>query len=191
KDTSLMGYFNREFLGGKWIHFQDQPHLGYMSWRDPPVNSLRAIKLNHLIIPDTVIMSVSVEESESVWPTETRAATLPQFNIFSQRKHYFEIFNQGGDPFDYTITTDQPWIILSQTSGTIEKEERIYANIDWSKVTKGLSTGNITINGPDSQVSIKVEAFNPKEISKETLRGFVETNGYVSIEAEHYSKKHK
>ena len=34
-DTSLMGYYNREYAGGKWNHFMDQTHLGYKSWVDP------------------------------------------------------------------------------------------------------------------------------------------------------------
>lgn len=41
-DTSLMGYFNRDFAGGRWNHFMDQSHLGYTSWADPPFNSPRA-----------------------------------------------------------------------------------------------------------------------------------------------------
>ena len=48
-DTSLMGYYNRIFAGGKWNHFMDQAHLGYTSWRDPPVNSLQAIRLKTLV----------------------------------------------------------------------------------------------------------------------------------------------
>ena len=47
-----MGYFNRDFAGGKWKHFMDQSHLGYTSWADPPVNSLRAIKLKESEVPD-------------------------------------------------------------------------------------------------------------------------------------------
>jgi hypothetical protein len=35
---------------------------------------------------------------------------------------------------------------------------------------------------------VKVTVLNPREITPANLRGFVETDGYVSIEAEHYSK---
>lgn len=188
-DTSLMGYFNRDFAGGKWMHFQDQTHLGYTSWNDPPVNSLRAIKLKQVTVPDSAIMGVSVEESESVWPEETKEAVLPQFSVLSQKPHYFEIFNQGGIPFNYIISADKPWIKLSKTTGTIEKEERFWANIDWANLPKGLSSGTITIKGTNKEVSIKVNAFNTQEITRESLQGFVEENGYVSIEAEHFSNK--
>ena len=31
--------------------------------------------------------------------------------------------------------------------------------------------------------------FNPQEPARDSLEGFVEADGYVSIEAEHYTKK--
>ena len=40
-DTALMGYYNRVYAEGRWRHFMDQAHLGYISWADPPENSLR------------------------------------------------------------------------------------------------------------------------------------------------------
>ena len=55
-DTALMGYYNRTFAGGKWNHFMDQAHLGYNNWADPPFNSLRAIKLSRIEVPETASM---------------------------------------------------------------------------------------------------------------------------------------
>ncbi len=60
-----MAYFNHDFAGGKWNHFMDQTHLGYTSWNDPPRNSLRAIKLAEIDVPDAAAMGVAVEGSES------------------------------------------------------------------------------------------------------------------------------
>ena len=64
-------YFNRSFLNGKWNHFMDQSHLGYTSWNDPPHNSLRAIDLKEIKIPDSPILGVAIEGSEEVWPGES------------------------------------------------------------------------------------------------------------------------
>jgi hypothetical protein len=36
---------------------------------------------------------------------------------------------------------------------------------------------------------VKVTAFNPRELTPQSLRGFVETGGYVSIEAAHFTAK--
>jgi hypothetical protein len=46
----------------------------------------------------------------------------------------------------------------------------------------------VRIAGAGSDSTVKLTANNPREITPGTLHGFVEGDGYVSIEAEHYSK---
>lgn len=189
KDTSMMGYYNREFAGGRWSHFMDQSHLGYTSWADPPVNSLRAIKLQEIKGQENAVMGVSIEGSEAVWPGEETKALLPELDIFNRQNRYIDIFNKGLKAFEFSISTDKPWIILKKTRGTIEKEERIWLTIDWEKVPKGKNNGELKISGTGSDVTISVPVFNPAEITPSALQGFVESEGYVSIEAEHFSKR--
>ena len=38
-------------------------------------------------------------------------------------------------------------------------------------------------------MTVNVTAFNPSEPTRDSLQGFVEGDGYVSIEPEHYTKK--
>jgi hypothetical protein len=186
-DTALMGYFNRTFAGGKWKHFMDQTHLGYTNWADPPFNSLRAINLNRIDVPETAIMGVSVEGSEKSWPGADMPPALPQFDIFNRQERYIEVFNKGKEPFEYTITADNPWIILSHTGGTVTGEQRIGVQVDWSMLPYGRHDGAITVNGTDSEVKVILSAFNPALPQAATLKGFVEADGYVSIEAEHFT----
>jgi hypothetical protein len=47
----------------------------------------------------------------------------------------------------------------------------------------------LTVSGAQVDVSVKVDAFNPTDVDRETLQGFVEGEGVVSIEAEHYTRK--
>lgn len=188
-DTSLMGYFNRSFLNGKWNHFMDQTHLGYTSWNDPPQNSLRAINLKEIEIPDEAKMGVAVEGSEIVLPDDQKEIFLPQFDAFNQQQHYIDIFNKGKLPFGFTANTDCPWLILSESKGTIEKDKRLWVSIDWSKIPSGKSNGSILVNGAGESVIINIDAFNPVEPTRESLQGFVEGEGFVSIEAEHFTNK--
>ena len=189
EDTTMMGYFNRSFLDGKWNHFMDQTHLGYTSWKDPPNNSLRAIELKEIDIPDSAILGVAIEGSEVVWPGEQSEAVLPSFDKFNQQQHYIEIFNKGKIPFNFTISTNSPWIKLSETSGNIEKEKRIWISIDWTKAPKNLCSSIVKITGANNDVIVKIESFNPDKISRKSLNGFIEAEGLVSIEAEHYTNK--
>ena len=47
----------------------------------------------------------------------------------------------------------------------------------------------MTLAGAGTNVTVKVNAFNPTEVTRDSLHGFVEGDGFVSIEAEHYTRK--
>ncbi len=189
EDTSMMGYFNRSFLDGKWNHFMDQTHLGYTSWNDPPHNSLRAINLKEIEVPDEASMGISIEGSDEVWQNKNDEAVLPQFDVFNRQRHYIDVFNKGIVPFEFNASASNPWVKLSGNKGTVEKDKRIWVNIDWSKAPKGLNNATVKLTGTNENVVVKLQTFNPVELSPKTLKGFVEGNGFVSIEAEHYTKK--
>lgn len=187
-DTILMGVYNRTLAGGKWNHFMDQAHLGYTSWADPPENSLRALKLKEIVIPTAAKPGVAIEGSESVWPGSENRPVLPEFDVYKKQSRYIDIFNKGKTPFDFTAETSGQWVIISETSGRIEKEKRLLVSIDWSKVHEVSSTGTIKISGAGATVLINLAAFKPSRPVPDSLRGFVESEGVVSIEAEHFSK---
>jgi hypothetical protein len=74
--------------------------------------------------------------------------------------------------------------------GTVEKEQRLWVNVDWQKAPKGSSTGTVRITRPGTNtVAVRVNVFNPIEPTRDSLKGFVEADGTVSIEAEHYTRK--
>ena len=97
--TNLMAFFNKTLAGGKWDHFMDQPVLGYTSWRDPPTDSLRAIKLTEVAVPE-----------------------------------------------------------------------------------------GATVSNANTQVTVKAGAVNRTNITRDSLEGFLEGEGVVSMEAEHFTK---
>ena len=187
-DTSLMGYFNRVFANGKWNHFMDQSHLGYTNWADPPYNSLRAIKLNQVELLPYAEMGVSIEGSEAVWPGEQALPVLPQFDTFNRQTHYIEVFNKGTGTFDFTASGDKPWININRTKGPFGKDDRLLITVDWTNLPQGRNNGNIIIAGTGKEVNVGISAFKPTDIRAEDLRGFIEGEGVVSIEAEHFIK---
>lgn len=190
RDAQMTDYFNHTLEGGKWDHFMDQTHIGYKIWRDPPHNSLDAIKLAALVVPEPAAMGVAVEGSTEAWPSPGASeAVLPQFDAFNRQRHYLEVFNRGRKPFDFTATASEHWIVLSADSGTVGPDLRIWVTIDWSRVPQGTASGSIQIAGAGGSVVVKVDAFNPAEPTRASLHGFVEGEGYVSMEAEHYTTK--
>ena len=188
-DTELMDYFNHTLAGGKWDHFMDQAHLGYTTWRDPPRNSLDAIKLREIKLPAAAAMGVAIEGTDAVWPAANREAMLPPFDAFNRQRHYFEVFGAGQAPFAFTAAASEPWIVLSETGGVVGKDQRVWVSVDWSKVPAGTARGSVRISGAGGEVSVGVGAFSPTEVTRDSLHGFVEGEGVVSIEAEHFTRR--
>jgi hypothetical protein len=182
--TNLMAYFNHTFAGGKWNHFMDQTYIGYTSWDGPKQNNLDAVPLTEIEVPDTAAMGVAVEGSETA--ATNGDISLPQFDVFNQQRRFVDVFNRGKTGFAFSATVSASWIVLSETGGQVEK--RLWVSVDWSKAQNGTNAGEIKISGAGGTVSVKVVAFNPPEITRESLRGFVEGEGCVSMEAEHFTR---
>ncbi|MGD0568232.1 MAG: glycosyl hydrolase 115 family protein [Candidatus Sulfotelmatobacter sp.] len=186
-DADLAGDYNHKLAHGKWDHMMDQSHIGYTSWKDPPANVMPAV--TELQIPAPAALGVAVEGSTSTWPGSSSEPVLPEFDVYNQQRRYIDVFNRGQMPFAFTASTNVPWVVLSSTHGTIEKEQRLCVSVDWSKAPKGSGTGEVTVQGASGNVIVKVEEVNPAAPERASLKGFVEADGYVSIEAEHYTRK--
>jgi Glycosyl hydrolase family 115/Gylcosyl hydrolase family 115 C-terminal domain len=192
-DADLSSEYNHTLAHGKWDHMMDQTHIGYTSWRDPPANVMPAV--TEIQIPDVAAMGVAVEGSASAWPGAGEPA-LPEFDVYNQQRRYVDVFNRGKADARFSAAASFAWIALSADPRTIQREQRFWVNINWGLAPRGLSTGYISItqtnasNSADAEpVKIKVEVFNPDEPARGSLHGFVEADGYVSIEAEHYTRR--
>jgi hypothetical protein len=179
-ETNLMGYYNHTFADGKWDHFMDQQIIGYTSWQPPRANTLSAVRLTSVTPAGGAVMGVDAEGA---------ADALPQFDVFNQQRHYVDVFNKGSNGFSFTASANVPWITLSENKGMVDKDQRVWVSVDWSKAPKGAAAGTVTFSGADTNFTVKVAALNPTEITRSSLQGFVEGEGIVSIEPEHYSKQ--
>jgi hypothetical protein len=171
-DIDLANEYNHTLLNGKWDHMMDQTHIGYTYWQEPPRNTMPAVK--EVALPDAAAMGVDAEAGA--------------FDVFNKQRRYIDVFNKGKASFDFTAAASAPWIVLSAGNGTVDKEQRLWVSVDWSKAPAGSSDGSVRIAGAGSDATVNLTALNPREITPATLRGFVESEGVVSIEAEHYSK---
>jgi hypothetical protein len=183
KDTGITDYYNHTMAGGKWNHMMDQTHIGYRMWQQPRENSLPRVE--EIEIPAAADMGVAVEGSESWWPAEEGEAALPEFDRFGKQSYYIEVFNRGRAPFEYSVSADESWIEVSSENGQVEDETRIEVSVDWDRAPRGTSRVPITISGPGMR-NVIVQAVVKNH--SEYVTGFVESNGYVSMEAVHYSR---
>ena len=145
----------------------------------------------------------------------------PGFSVFSRDKRFIDIYNSGNGIIYWKAEVSGDWIVLSETSGAIFDEQRIWVTIDWDRAPKGADIGgSITfssqsanddvwkpwenLSGEDKKAyvdgtlqsaesqrkfGISLTIFNPANPLAGNVRGFVESNGYISIEAEHFTGK--
>jgi hypothetical protein len=184
-DADLSAYYNHTLAGGKWDHMMDQTHIGYTVWQEPPRDNMPAVK--EIAIPDAAAMGVAVEGSADSWPGAAAAPVLPAFDAFNQQRRYIDVFDKGSAPFEFSAAPSAAWISVSPPRGAIQKEQRLWVSVDWNKAPAGSSHGSVKITGPGGDITVKLTASNPREITRSTLRGFVEAEGIVSMEAEHHS----
>src|SRR5579883_2752507 len=187
EDADLTDAYNHKLAGGKWDHMMDQAHIGYTIWQDPPANKMP--KAQTIDLPPAAQMGVAVEGTSDSWPGSASSPALPQFDVYNQQKDFIDVFDKGQAAFDFTATPSAPWIVVSQTHGSVAKETRLWVSIDWRKA-HGAPNGTVAISqagGPT--VNVQVTAFNPPAPQRESVDGFVETNGYVAMEAAHFTKK--
>ena len=187
QDTTLMNHYNTIYADGRWNHFMDQTHLGYTSWSPPKENSLKAVPLSDVQPLEQASMGVSIPGTVASWPGSSEKAVLPELDIFNNKEQYIEIFNRGKVPFEYTITTNVPWLTISERKGKIDKtDKRIWVKLNEKLLPKGKTPANITISGAGQSVTITAQAFQPQDLK--SVKGYVESGGLIAIEAEHFSK---
>ena len=188
-DTTMMTEYNKVYAQGRWNHFMDQTHIGYTSWNPPKKNSLSAIRLTENAIPEAAGLGVALEGTEDAWPGPTTNATLPRFDLFGSEERWMEVFNRGKALLSYEIKSDLPWLRFSETSGSLgAADKRILVKLIAEKLPEGLSSSSFVVTGAGQTVTVQVSAFKPSAKERSRVKGFVESNGIVSIEAEHLTK---
>ena len=187
-DAELSASYNHTLAHGKWNHMMDQTHLGYTFWNQPPVNVMPAVR--EIQIADKANMGLAVEGSAMPWLEVFHEPVLPSFDVFNRQRRFVDVFNRGKTPFEFSITTSAPWIQVTPSHGTVEKDQRVWVSVDWEKAPLGSNDSYVALAGPDSHTTtIKMHVFNPADPTRTGLHGFVEADGYVSVEAEHFTRK--
>jgi hypothetical protein len=195
-------------VGDKWNHMASIPGPWGYQWQQfdmPPVSYYPGN--GH---PQ---MKIAIEGGDE--------KVLDGFSVYNKDKRFIDLYNTGNGIVYWSAKVSVDWIELSESSGAINNEKRIWVTIDWDKAPKGKDeTGSITFKwsssnndewlsyeelsesdkaeyragtignkGPGSVFNVRLSVFNPSAPSVASVIGFVESNGYISIEAENYSRK--
>jgi hypothetical protein len=190
RDAAITAYYNDTLAGGKWPHMMDQTHIGYTYWQEPRQNTMPEVR--EITVPYDAVMGVAIEGSDRWWPTDTSAAVLPALDPFGDRTREIEVFNRGREPFEFEARSQAPWLRVTPSRGRVEQALRLTVSVDWQAAprTAGAAPRRvaITLTGAGRSVVVAAPVRNPVAPRPDAVRGFVEGDGYVSIEAEHFSR---
>jgi hypothetical protein len=142
-------------------------------------------------------LGVAVEGRAEALRQEGSDAALPALDVYTRGARFVDIFNtgryvsdRGPEPSPWVARPREDWIKLSRTRGDLREDARVLVSIDWARAPRGERVeGEIEIEGAGSKRTVRVPIFNPPSPRPENLSGFVESNGVVSIEAEHFTAK--
>jgi hypothetical protein len=202
-DLALANFYNTKLANGKWQGFQLQPHIDYgdvarygpnAPWQEPELNNVALQDVifpavQRIQVPSGAELGVAIDGSDHWWPAASEPAVLPAFSPFqSQPAQFIEIFNRGQSAFDYRIRSDAPWLSVSPNRGRVNRQVRATVRIDWPDVPTGIHEVPITVTGSVGRTVIVTAVVHNTGLPDGSLGGFVEANGYVSIEADHFTR---
>jgi len=118
--------------------------------------------------------------------------TLAGLSVYTQGKRFVDLYNTGKGEIQWSAKSSQPWLQLNLTSGTFTTEQRLWASIDWTRVPASDNlTAVIELTSNAGHKSVTVPVFKPAAPAREAVSGYVESHGYVSMEAEHFTRRHE
>lgn len=177
EDLALMDFYNHTFAAGAWNHFMDQAHLGYVSWNDPPTNSLDAIALSEGAVPEGRLPGFA-SEGDAPWLG---------FDGYRRPRRWIDLFRKGTHPFRFEVKTSQPWIVTSSVAGIVDADLRLWVEIDWSQAPVGTTSERLTIKTEAGSRDWEIHIVHPKTPARNEPR-FVETDGVLALEAHHFHR---
>jgi hypothetical protein len=192
QDQAMSDYYNTKLAGGKWADWQTQPKIGYgdverygpnAPWQQPELNNVALPDeiyphLKRITVPAAAGLGVALDGGDAV--------ELPEFSPWqSQPQQYIEVYNKGTTAFDYRISAAQPWVHVTPSSGRVTDQIRATVSVDWRFAPRGTVSVPITVTGAGSTVTVQAPISDPTVAPS----GFLEADGYVAMEADHYSAR--
>jgi hypothetical protein len=173
-------YYNEILLDGKW--------KGMMSMkpRNLPVFHMPEVKLE----ASTVSSGIAIRTESQ----DTSQLRMPLFQRYCPRRHFIDLFLTAEIELGYRIIPSKPWIKVSTTQGvltpeSLKSEHRIWVEIDWTKAPQmDAISAEIAIKTVSSEFKVTVNVNNKDIEELNVFKGFIESDGYVSIRAEHYNR---
>ena len=173
---------------GKWFGMGLSEHIGFIRWNEDECQNPILMQVLPANKPRLLVSVDGTDQHSEGSSWHINKLYLNDFLQPDMEEASFTISSISDRTADFTITCENQWLKCSKTSGSLDGREKtsetITVTIDRS-VMNGESEGSIVVEMPCGTCTIIVSALQD-DFSEFPDRTFVETNGYISIEAEHY-----
>lgn len=182
KDAALADFYHHTMADGKWNHMVSQTHIGYTYWQQPDKNT---IPTTHRVeLPQKGKLGIAVPNATKTL-TENGTIDLPKIYSLGENHQNLTLFNTGSTSIPYKLKAEAKWIILDTKKGIVGTEKTIKVAVNLDKLPLGKSEAPITIAANNNTYTVMVFA---EKQSASSIHGFIEMNGGVSMEADHFSR---
>lgn len=207
-DDRLREEYDR-LLDGKWVHMADSPHHGFRSWNS---EDWRYPVVSEVVPVPTCKSYVSFGGSTkySIGTFWVSSPVLENREFMRPDAEYITVNVETGSSakMSFEIICDKPWLRFEKTSGSLSPENPIAtvkAYCDRDKLS-GVDCADITVNctfETDKMAGNNSEDMYDKTLGKTSAKmkvyaggeyncpamTYVDTEGYISMEAANYSAK--
>ncbi|MFI9831497.1 glycosyl hydrolase 115 family protein [Streptomyces sp. NPDC051913] len=120
---------------------------------------------------------------------ETGVARPLLFSAYSRDRRFVDVFNTGFLALDWTAEAGASWLRLNTSGGSLTEQTRVWVEVDWERAPEGTLDTSVVVTGGGRSVEVPVRVVNDGARARRRARGFVEANGYVSIDAAHFEQR--
>ena len=173
---------------GKWYGMGLSEHIGFVAWNEEGNRYPSMTKIEPANKPRIIVSQTESSEFTNGLAWTSRPIIIKDFMRPDVSEVKIDISCGSKNEVEYKIETDCNWLSLSETKGKVSVTDVIIISIDRTKLS-GKETGKVFVKATDVKVELVFEAENI-DVSEFENMTFLERDGYIAIEAEHYAKKH-
>nr|MBP3598766.1 glycosyl hydrolase 115 family protein [Eubacterium sp.] len=177
RDEDMTEFYHKEMANGKWDGMMLSKHACFVTWNEEGWH-----------FPETVSVEAAAEgkllvhaENAETFVTEG-TISLPEFTSVGAEHYSIELANTGATAVSYEVKAPE-WVQVSATSGAVDCDVVV---LDVCVNAKESMVGDIAIQGPGTDVTVKVVYTALTDAVP--VGTFIERDGIVSMEAEHFVK---
>lgn len=189
RDQALVEEYHK-IADGKWYGMGLSEHIGFTQWNEDECQNPILMSVVPTNKPRLVVTIDGTEQHSEGSPWHTNILYLNDFLRPDIEQASFAISSLSDFDAEYQLTCGHSWLSCSKKTGRLDGKkkttETIQVNIDRSALN-GETEGQIIVETPVGKCTIIVRAVQLDRFEYPEMT-FIETNGYLSLEAEHFTE---